>query len=133
MSATRVGVTGDWPAFGIKSGTTTWGYFQSKSFEDGSEKNELADEDGDFVAVAYYGFKKTISFDARIKTTGTPGDTANGGVSANGGVLAFEHPLYGTMNVVMDSVSISESNTEWVSISGNATYYPEITVTTTTT
>ena len=131
MSATRVGVTGDWPAFGIKSGTVTWGYFQSKEFAQESEKNELPDENGDIVALAFHGFKNPISFEARIKTTGYPGDTT--GVAANGGWLALTHPSLGTLQVVMDSVRVVESNSEWVTVRGEATNYPSVATTTTST
>jgi hypothetical protein len=131
MAYTRVGFTGDWPAFGVKSGGESYAYIDTKSIEDTGEKTELPDEDGDIVGAAYHGFKQNVQWSGAIKALGAPGSST--GVAAVGGQLTFDDVEGNTLVAYSDNVTVNESNSDWVKASGTATVYPSVATTTTTT
>jgi len=98
---------------------------QSVSAKTTREKNQVRNESGEFVAVAFYNATQTFSVSGVM--TG-----ASGLASAAPGVamsLANTSTSNGVTQglIVVDDVDVSRGNTEFKKISINATQYPLIT------
>lgn len=98
---------------------------QSVSAKTTREKNQVRNESGEFVAVAFYNATQTFSVSGVL--TGAGGlATAAPGVAMS---LANTAILNGVTQglIVVDDVDVSRGNTEFKKISINATQYPLIT------
>jgi hypothetical protein len=89
-----------------------------------SSKSELMDEDGDIVAVSYYGATATISLSGAIN--GSTGIAT----SAVGALLTLanattSHGVSGG-KIVVDSVSSEQSSDTFKTITVEATQYPSL-------
>jgi hypothetical protein len=89
-----------------------------------SSKSELMDEDGDIVAVSYYGATATISLSGAIN--GSTGIAT----SAVGALLTLanattSHGVTGG-KIVVDSVSSEQSSDTFKTITVEATQYPSL-------
>jgi phosphatidylglycerophosphate synthase len=89
-----------------------------------SSKSELMAEDGDIVAVSYYGKTATISL------TGAINGTTGVSTAPVGGLLTLANPT--TANgvtggkIVVDSVSTESGSDSFRTVTIEATQYPEL-------
>jgi hypothetical protein len=89
-----------------------------------SSKSELMDEDGDIVAVSYYGATATISLSGAIN--GTSGvATASVGALLTLANATTAHGVSGG-KIIVDSVSSEQGSDSFKTISVEATQYPSL-------
>jgi hypothetical protein len=88
-----------------------------------SSKSELMDEDGDIVAVSYYGKTATISISGAMNGSGL----ATAGV---GGLLSLANATteFGVTGgkIVVDSVSTEQGSDAFKTVTIEATQYPSL-------
>jgi hypothetical protein len=88
-----------------------------------SSKSELMDEDGDIVAISYYGKTATISITGAVNGSGL----ATQGV---GGLLSLANPTteFGVTGgkIVVDSVSTEQGSDAFKTVTIEATQYPSL-------
>ncbi len=89
-----------------------------------SSKSELMDEDGDIVAVSYYGATATISVSGAINGTSGVATAAVGGLLT----LANATTAHGVTGgkIVVDSVSAESGSDAFRTITVEATQYPSL-------
>ncbi len=89
-----------------------------------SSKSELMDEDGDIVAVSYYGKTATISL------TGAINGTSGVATAAVGALLTLANTTteFGVTGgkIVVDSVSSEQGSDAFKTLSVEATQYPSL-------
>jgi phosphatidylglycerophosphate synthase len=89
-----------------------------------SSKSELMDEDGDIVAVSYYGKTATISL------TGAINGTTGVATAAVGGLLSLANTTteFGVTGgkIVVDSVSSEQGSDAFKTLTIEATQYPSL-------
>ena len=89
-----------------------------------SSKSELMDEDGDIVAVSYYGKTATISL------TGAINGSSGVATAAVGGLLTLANTTteFGVTGgkIVVDSVSSEQGSDAFKTLSIEATQYPSL-------
>lgn len=89
------------------------------------EKNEVRNEAGEFVAIAFYNPTKTYSV-AGVMTGGSAGIAT----ASVGAVLTLVNTASGngvtTGLILTDDIDIQKTNTDWQKISVNATQRPLI-------
>lgn len=89
-----------------------------------SSKSELMDEDGDIVAVSYYGATATISLSGAINgTTGVATASVGGLLTLANATTA--HGVTGG-KIVVDSVSSEAGSDAFRTITVEATQYPSL-------
>ena len=89
-----------------------------------SSKSELMDEDGDIVAVSYYGATATISLSGAINGTSGVATASVGGLLT----LANATTAHGVTGgkIVVDSVSSEAGSDAFRTITVEATQYPSL-------
>lgn len=87
-----------------------------------SSKSELMDEDGDIVAVSYYGATATISISGAINGTSGVATASVGGLLTLANVTTA-HGVSGG-KIIVDSVSSEQGSDSFKTISIEATQYP---------
>ena len=98
---------------------------QSVSAKTTREKNQVRNESGEFVAVAFYNATQTFSVSGVL--TGSSGlASAAPGVAMSLANTATNNGVAAGL-IVVDDVDVSKGNTEFKKISINATQYPLIT------
>ena len=98
---------------------------QSVSAKTTREKNQVRNESGEFVAVAFYNATQTFSVSGVL--TGSSGlASAAPGVAMSLVNTATNNGVAAGL-IVVDDVDVSKGNTEFKKISINATQYPLIT------
>ena len=89
-----------------------------------SSKSELMDEDGDIVAVSYYGKTATISL------TGAINGSSGVATASIGGLLTLANTTteFGVTGgkIVVDSVSSEQGSDAFMTLSIEATQYPSL-------
>ena len=98
---------------------------QSVSAKTTREKNQVRNESGEFVAVAFYNATQTFSIAGVMTGYGGLG-TAAPGVTLTLVNTAISNGVTQGL-IVCDDVDVSKGNTEFKKISINATQYPLIT------
>jgi hypothetical protein len=121
MPVTTIGSAGVIWGLSAESGIIA----QSVSAKTTREKNQVRNESGEFVAVAFYNATQTFSV-AGVLTGSSGLATAAPGVAMT---LVNTAILNGVTQglIVVDDVDVSKGNTEFKKISINATQYPLIT------
>ena len=89
------------------------------------EKNQVRNESGEFVAVAFYNATQTFSV-AGVLTGSSGLASAAPGVALTLANTATNNGVAAGL-IVVDDVDVSKGNTEFKKISINATQYPLIT------
>lgn len=89
-----------------------------------SSKSELMDEDGDIVAVSYYGATATISISGAINGTSGVATASVGGLLTLANVTTA-HGVSGG-KIIVDSVSSEQGSDSFKTISIEATQYPSL-------
>jgi hypothetical protein len=121
MPVTTIGTTG------VVWGITAEGgmLVQSVTAKITREKNQVRNEAGEFVALAFYNALQTYSLNAVLIKPQTQLGTVSPGFAFN---LANVHIGNGvtTGGIYCDDVEIAKSNTEFQKITVNATQYPLI-------
>jgi enoyl-[acyl-carrier-protein] reductase (NADH) len=108
--------------FGATAETGIILYSFSRSVQ--SSKSELMDEDGDIVAVSYYGATATISLSGAINGSSGVATAAVGGLLT----LANATTAHGVTGgkIVVDSVSSEAGSDAFRTITIEATQYPSL-------
>ena len=114
MAATTIGTSG--LTFGLTA--ESGGLVQSFSETRNAEKNEVRDNDGDVVGVAY--FNPTTAYSLSIALTSAFNSVA-------GATLAIANASQSTGSTRIDSVTINKSTDGFVTADISATGYPNIT------
>lgn len=121
MPVTTIGTTG------VVWGITAEGgmLVQSVTAKITREKNQVRNEAGEFVALAFYNALQTYSLNAVLIKPQTQLGTVSPGFAFN---LVNVHIGNGvtTGGIYCDDVEIAKSNTEFQKITVNATQYPLI-------
>ena len=121
MAAHIIGITG--LTFGLTQETGVIAITFNRSVN--AAKVEIADEDGDIVAVGYHGFKAEYSISAVYKT---------GGLGLAGAVVGTQLTLANAVDgngvsggtTVCDNITINKSNVDFTKLDIKATQYPAI-------
>jgi len=119
-------VTGTWPAFGVNNSEVGTIVMNTKSVSYESEDAAIQNESGDTIVKAKYDPTDKFSFDATITLPGHLQDTANGGIDIRDAFLVVNDVHGNVRNLIMDSATINEDNTDFVKITGEGTYYPSV-------
>lgn len=98
---------------------------QSVSAKTTREKNQVRNESGEFVAVAFYNATQTFSVSGVLTGTGGLASAAPGVAMSLANTATNNGVTSGL--IVVDDVDVSKGNTEFKKISINATQYPLIT------
>lgn len=121
MPVTLIGTSGVAWGLTAESGIIA----QSVSAKTTREKNQVRNESGEFVAVAFYNATQTFSVSGVL--TGSSGlASAAPGVALTLVNTAINNGVTQGL-IVCDDVDVSKGNTEFKKISINATQYPLIT------
>jgi len=89
-----------------------------------SSKSELMDEDGDIVAVSYYGKTATISLSGAINGSSGVATASVGGLLTLANATT-DHGVTGG-KIVVDSVSSEQGSDAFKTITIEATQYPSL-------
>ena len=98
---------------------------QSVSAKTTREKNQVRNESGEFVAVAFYNATQTFSVSGVLTGAGGLASAAPGVAMSLANTAILNGVTQGL--IVVDDVDVSKGNTEFKKISINATQYPLIT------
>lgn len=114
MPATTIGQPG------LVFGATTEGIGLIQSFSEtrNIEKNEIRNQAGDIVGIAYYN--ATTGYSLSVAVTGSYAVTAGAALAA----LANATTSTGTLRI--DSITINKSNDAFVTLDISATGYPNV-------
>ena len=121
MPVTTIGSAGVIWGLSTESGIIA----QSVSAKTTREKNQVRNESGEFVAVAFYNATQTFSV-AGVLTGSSGLGAAAPGVALTLANTATNNGVSAGL-IIVDDVDVSKGNTEFKKISINATQYPLIT------
>ena len=122
MPVTTIGSAGVIWGLSTETGIIT----QSVTAKTTREKNQVRNESGEFVAVAFYNATQTYAISGVL--TGSSGlASAAPGVALTLVNTATNNGVTSVGLIVVDDVDVSKGNTEFKKISINSTQYPLIT------
>ena len=115
MAAVTIGQTG------LVFGVTTEGIGLVQSFSEtrNIEKNEVRNNQGDIVGIAYYN--ATTGYSVSVAVTGSYAVTAGAALAALANATSI-----GTGSTRIDSITINKSNDAFVTVDISATGYPNV-------
>ena len=122
MSAITLGATG--LTFGLTAEVGVIAVTVNRSVN--ASKVEVANENGDIIAVGFHGFKAEYSISSVFKNGGLGISTASVGATLT---LANAQSGNGVTGgaIIVDNVSLNKSNVDFTKMDIKATQYPSIT------
>ena len=105
------------PKFGFVSTHLNIMFWDSKEYDEETDKEEVTDENNRVIAAAYSKNMEKVSLSGTLRTLILP---------KAGDVLDIDHPSHGLIKVVVDKAKMTEQKGQFMTGSIECTYYPDM-------